>query len=142
MGTHRFSVRVDARPESVFDLWINLDRAHEWIGGLKGFTDVTGPVDQVGTRYTARFGPMSSPTEVLDVERPRVFRTRFGSRLLAGESSATFEPEGDGTLLTQEFTTRGVIPAVAAWIFSIGSYRGSFRGELNKFASIAGREKR
>jgi uncharacterized protein YndB with AHSA1/START domain len=141
MGTHRFTVHIDVPPERVFDLWTNLDRAHEWIEGLTGHTDVTGPIDQVGTRYTARFGSMSSPTEVLEVERPRVFRTRFGNRLLAGESRATFEPEDRGTWLTQEFVTKGVVPAIAAWIFSIGSYRGSFRGELNAFAKIAERER-
>jgi uncharacterized protein YndB with AHSA1/START domain len=114
MGTHRFSVHVDAPPEPVFDLWTNIDRAHEWIGGLTGFTDVTGPTDRVGTRYTARFGRMSSPTEVVEVWRPRVYATRFGNRLLAGVSRATFEPEDGGTRLTQEFITKGVIPAIAA----------------------------
>jgi uncharacterized protein YndB with AHSA1/START domain len=141
MGTHRFTVHINAPPEQVFDLWTNLERAHEWIGGLTGHTDLTGPMDQVGTRYTARFGAMSSPNEVVEVERPRVFRTRFGNRLLAGESGATFEPQEGGTRLTQEFVTRGAIPAIAAWIFSIGSYRGSFRGELNVFARIAERER-
>lgn len=77
----------------------------------------------------------------MEVERPRVFKTRFGNRLLAGESGATFDPEDGGTRVTQEYVTRGVIPAIAAWIFSIGSYRGSFRGELNAFARIAERER-
>jgi uncharacterized protein YndB with AHSA1/START domain len=139
MGTHRLTAHIDAQPERVFDLSTNLDRAHEWIGGLTGHTDVTGPIDQVGTRYTARFGSMSSRTEVVEVVRPRVFRTHFGNRLLAGESGATFEPENGGTRLTQVFVTKGVIPAISGWIFSIGSWPGSFRGELNAFARIAER---
>ena len=137
MATYTFSVHVDAPPELVFDLWTNLDRAPEWIGGLTGFTDVTGPVQQRGTRYTARFGRMSSPTEVLDAERPHVFATRFGSRLLAGENRATFEPKDGGTRLSQTFLVRGLIPRIFARIFATGAYRGSFRGELNEFVKIA-----
>jgi uncharacterized protein YndB with AHSA1/START domain len=142
MGTHRVTVHVNAPIESVFDLWVNLDRAHEWIGGLTGYTDVTGPIDRVGTRYTAHFGRMKSATEVVEVERPRLFRTRFGSWLLAGDSRATFTSEAGGTRVIQEFVTRGVIPAIAGRIFSMGSFRGSFQGELNEFARIAEREPR
>ena len=83
---------------------------------------------------------MKSPTEVLEAERPRRFATRFGNWLLRGRSSATFEPDGDGTRVTQKFETVGWIPAVSSWIFSRGSYEGSFRGELEKFARIAERE--
>ena len=97
-------------------------------------------VDQVGTTYVVHFGPVKSPTEVLEVERPRLFATRFGSWILRGRSSATFEPEGDGTRITQTFETVGLISAISSWIFSRGSYEGSFRGELEKFARLAERE--
>ena len=140
MGEYRFEIHVAAPPEHVFGLWTDLDRAKEWIGGLTKYTDITGPIDQVGTRYTAWFGKVRSPTEVLEVERPRFIRTRFGSRLLRGETSSTFEPDGDGTRLTQTFRTEGVIPAIAARIFATGSYKGSFRGELAEFGRIAERD--
>ena len=83
---------------------------------------------------------MKSPTEVLEVERLRLFATKFGSFTLRGRSSATFEPDGDGTRITQTFETVGVISAISSWIFSRGSYEGSFRGVLEKFARIAERE--
>jgi hypothetical protein len=83
---------------------------------------------------------MSSPTEIVESERPRLIRTRFGNRLLRGETSVTFEPEGEGTRLTQEFRTEGLISAIAARIFATGSWKGSFRGELNDFVRIAARE--
>lgn len=140
MGTYRFSTRVSAPPELTFDLWIDLDRAHEWIEGLTKITDRTGPLDQKGARYTAWFGRMKSPTEVLDVDRPRFIRTRFGNRLLRGETEATFEAEGGGTRITQVFRTEGLIPAIAGWLFSKGSYTGSFRGELESFRKLAERE--
>jgi uncharacterized protein YndB with AHSA1/START domain len=100
VGHHRFVVQVRAPREQVFDLWTALDRAHEWIEGLTRITDVTGPVTTPGTRYTVWFGRLRSPTEVLQVDRPRLFRTRFGSWLLRGIEQATFEDQGDGTRLT------------------------------------------
>lgn len=142
MGTYRLSTRVSAPTELVFDLWTDLDRAHEWIEGLTRITDRTGPLDQKGARYTAWFGRMKSPTEVLDVERPRFIRTRFGSRLLRGETEATFEAAGDETRIVQVFRTEGLIPAIAGWVFSRGSYSGSFRGELEAFRRLAEREAR
>ena len=137
MGTHRLSVHVAAPPEDVFRLWTDLERMQEWVGGVTNVTDVTGPVGQTGTRYTVWFGRMASQTEVLEADPPRFLRTRFRSRLLGGETTATFEPEGDGTRIVQEFRTEGLVAAIAGWIFSRGSYRGSFQGELNDFARLA-----
>jgi len=134
------STHVAAPPEQVFGLWTDLERMGEWVGGVTGVSDVSGPVDQVGTTYIVHFGPMKSPTEILEVDRPRVFATRFGNWLLRGRSSATFESDGDGTRVTQSFETVGLISAISSWVFSRGSYEGSFRGELEKFARLAERE--
>jgi uncharacterized protein YndB with AHSA1/START domain len=142
VGQYRFTVDIAAPIEAVFGLWTDLDRAREWIGGLSRVTDVTGPPDQVGTRYTSWFGSMRSETEILEAEHPRHLRTRFGSWLLRGETRVTFAPvpTTGGTRLTQEFVTEGVIPAISARIFATGSWNGSFRGELATFARIAERE--
>ena len=142
MARYTISTHIAAPPEDVFALWTNLERMGEWIGGVTGVSDVSGTVDQAGTTYVVHFGPMKSPTEILEVEPPRRFATRFGNWLLRGRSSATLEPDGDGTLITQEFETVGRISAISSWIFSRGSYEGSFRGELEKFARIAEREAR
>ena len=139
MGSYEFTVHVAAPPEHVFDLWTNLDRMHEWVGGVTRVSDVTGPLDRAGTRYTVHFGRMRSPTEVLDVDRPRRFRTKFGNRVLRGENEATFEPDGSGTLVIQRLVTTGLISGIFARLFATGSYKGSFRGELAEFARIAGR---
>ena len=140
MAHYTISTHVAAPPEHVFALWTNLDRMGEWVGGVTGVTDVSGNVDRAGTTYVVHFGPMKSPTEVIEVEPPRRFVTRFGSWVLRGRSSATFEPDAGGTRLTQEFETVGRISAISSWVFSRGSYEGSFRGELEKFARIAERE--
>ena len=133
MGTHRFSILLDASPGTVFDVWTDLDRMTEWVGGVTSVTDVTGPIDRPGTRYVVHFGVVLSPTEVVEVERPRHIRTRFGHMVLSGESNVRFEPEGDGTRLTQELRTTGIVSAIAARLFATGSWRGSFRGELEAF---------
>jgi hypothetical protein len=101
---------------------------------------VTGSPGEAGTQYTIWFGSMRSPSEVLEAERPRRIRTRFGNRILRGETSATFEPTATGTRLTQVYRTDGLIPAISARIFALGSYKGSFRGELDTFRRIAERE--
>ena len=137
---YTLSTHVAAPPERVFALWTTLDRMGEWVGGVTGVTDVSGPIDRVGTTYVVHFGPMKSRTEILEVDPPRRFVTRFGNWLLRGRSSATLEPDGDGTRLAQEFETVGLISAISSWVFSRGSYEGSFRGELEKFARIAERE--
>jgi uncharacterized protein YndB with AHSA1/START domain len=140
MPTHRLTAFAAAPRERVFDLWTDLDRMKEWVGGVTKVTDVTGPVDHVGTRYVVWFGPVKSPTEVLEAERPNRFKTRFGSWILRGTNSTTFEPEGGGTRITEEFVTEGWVSAVTSRLFGMGSYKGSYQGELNEFAKLAERE--
>ena len=50
MGEYRFSVHVDAPPESVFELWVDPDRAPEWIGGLTPITDRIAEADAAAQR--------------------------------------------------------------------------------------------
>lgn len=140
MAEYSFTVHVKAPPEAVFDLFTDPGRMHEWIGGLTRVTDMSGPPGQTGTSYTVWFGRMRSPTTVIEADRPRRFRSRFGNAFLRGEMEATFEPEGEGTTLIQRFRTEGLIPAISARIFATGSWRGSFRGELATFVRIAERD--
>ena len=139
MSRYEFRVFVAAPAERVFDLWTDLDRMREWVGGVTKVTDVSGPVAQAGTTYSVSFGRMASRTTVLDAERPRRFKTRFGNRILRGTNEARFEPKDGGTELIQTFETEGLVPAIMARIFATGSYQGTFRGELNAFARLAER---
>ena len=104
--------------------------------------DLTGPVDVAGTTYTVMFGSTRSPTQVLEAERPRRFVVHFGNWILRGRNSATFEPEDGGTRITVSLDTEGLFPAITARIFALGSWRGSFRGELAHFARLAELEAR
>ena len=44
MSRYEFRVFVAAPAERVFDLWTDLDRMREWVGGVTKVTDVSGPV--------------------------------------------------------------------------------------------------
>jgi hypothetical protein len=112
----------------------------EWIVGLSKITDRTGPLDRAGTTYVSWFGRMSGRNEILVADPPRRIRTLLGSRLLRGETEATFASERGGTLVTQTFATEGFLPGIVARIWGMGSYKGSFQGELNTFARIAEEE--
>jgi uncharacterized protein YndB with AHSA1/START domain len=137
MPTHRLTAYSAAPPERVFALWTDLDRMKEWVGGVTKVTDVTGPVDQAGTTYIVWFGPVKSPTVVLEAERPRRFSTRFGNRILRGVNTTTFEAEGSGTRITLDMRTEGLVSAITSRLFALGSYKGSYQGELNDFAKLA-----
>lgn len=136
MSTYTFEVRINAPPEQVFDAWIDLDRMPEWVEGVSRVSDLSGPVDQPGTTYSVWFGRMRSSAEVVAVERPRLFRSRVSSRTLVAENEARFEPDGTGTRLIQTFHARGLMSRLWARIFATGSYKGSFRGELNTFVRL------
>ena len=142
MAIHRFTLLVAAPPEHVFAAWTDLERMTRWVGGVTEITDVTGPVDRAGTRYTVHFGRMRSATQILEVERPRRIRTRFGNFILKGESDVTFDRADGGTRLTQTYRTRGAISAISARLFASGSWSGSFRGELEAFRRMVEAEER
>ena len=141
MGRYTFVIDIKAPREQVFDLWTNLERAPEWIEGMAGVSEVSGPVNQAGTTYITRFGNWAkSLTTVVEAERPTLHKVKFGNWLLRGTNAATFEQRDGGTRLTQTFDTVGIIPAITARVFATGSYKGSFRGELNTFKEICERE--
>jgi uncharacterized protein YndB with AHSA1/START domain len=121
MATFHLTTLVAAPPSRVFDAWTDLDRFHEWIGGVA---------------RGVWFGRMASREEVIEVERPSHIRTRFGNMILKGETDVTFTPDGDGTRIRQVLQTRGFVSAVFGRIFATGSYEGSFKGELERFREL------
>jgi uncharacterized protein YndB with AHSA1/START domain len=137
MPRHRLSAFTTAPIEVAFRLYTDLDRMKEWVGGVTEVTDVTGPMTRAGTRYVTHFGRVKSPSEVLEVDPPRRIRTRFGSWILRGESTATFTPEARGTRIDQEIQTTGLVSEITSRLFALGSYKGSYQGELNHLAGLA-----
>lgn len=142
MSQYQFVLHIDAPPERVYDAWTDLSRMPEWVEGVTKVTDITGPMDRVGTRYVVWFGRLASRGEVLAGERPRLFRTRIASWVLKAENEARFEPEGTGTRLVQTFRVQGLVSRLWARTFASGSWKGSIRGELQAFGRLVEMEAR
>jgi uncharacterized protein YndB with AHSA1/START domain len=137
VGRYTYTIEVDAPQELVYELWTDLDRMTSWVGGVTKVSRPSGPMDRIGTRYTVYFGKAASETEIVEVQPPRLFMTRFGTAWLRGTNRTEFVPGGRRTTLTQTLVTEGFLPGIFGWIFGHGSYRGSFLGELRHFGRIA-----
>ena len=146
MGRYTYSIDIDAPQELVFNLWTDLELMKKWVGGVTAVSEPTGPIDQAGTSYTIYFGRFGSRTEILEVERPRLYATRSDTFWMQLSNRGTFErtgPDGARTRLNQEIDVHGSpLSRAFGWIFGHGSYRGSFLGELRHFARIAEAEGR
>ena len=142
MAEHTFEVEIAAPPETVYDIWTNPERSPGWTEGLTRVTDVTGAPGQAGTRWTAWFGRTAASVQVTVGQRPHRFAWRVRLGPLSSEFDSTFEPSPSGTRMAETVRTRGVIGWAWNRILSTGSYRGSFRGELQAFARICEREGR
>jgi hypothetical protein len=140
VGRYTYTIEIDAPPELVYELWTDLDLMKTWVGGVTKVSSPTGPMDQVGTRYTVYFGKARSETEIVEVDPPRLYMTRFGNVYLRGTNRTEIGPvdtRGERARITQTFVTEGFLPGIVGWIFGHGSYRGSFLGELRHFGRIA-----
>ena len=140
MGRYTYTIEVEAPRELVYQLWTDLDLMKTWVGGVSKVSEPSGPMDRAGTRYTVFFGKARSETEIVEVESPRLFMTRFGNVYLRGTNRTELVPvdaSGNRTRITQTFVTEGFLPGIVGWIFGHGSYRGSFLGELRHFGRIA-----
>ncbi len=136
MGRYQFELLIDAPRERVFEAWTDLGLMREWVGGVTDVTDVSGPVTQPGTTYVLSFGRMRSRVEILEVDPPRHFRSRGANWILKLDNDAVFQEEGGGTRMRQTLVTKGLVSALFARIFATGSFKGSFRGELNEFKRL------
>ena len=100
-------------------------------------------VSSPGSRYTIWFGRRPVRIEVLFPAQPEegtVYRTRLDGSFRRGESLVRFEPNSDGSRVTLEVRSEGLMPGIAGRLMAIGSYRGTFRGNLRSFARLAERE--
>ena len=141
VGRYTYAIQIEAPRDVVFDLWTDLELMKTWIGGVSGFSEPTGPIDQAGTTYTMYFGNFGSPVTVLEAERPKLYASKSGTFWMQLSNRGLFEPSGpDGatTRLTQTIDVYGSpLSRAFGWIFGHGSYRGSFLGELRHFGRIA-----
>jgi diadenosine tetraphosphatase ApaH/serine/threonine PP2A family protein phosphatase len=135
-----FSIDIAAPREHVFDLWADLDRLTAWTDGLTKVTEVNGAGDLAGSKYRLWFGSLDERVDVLFAHRPYYHRTRarFGTFKL--ETSVTFENVDGATRMREAIHVKGLKGRLWAWLLSRGSFRGSFRRELDRFAQTCERD--
>jgi uncharacterized protein YndB with AHSA1/START domain len=142
IGTHEYTVWIDASPEKVFDIYADVNRLPEWEVGIREVKDVTGPGDRVGTTYAVRYGPFSSRSEVVEAKRPRRLVTRtsgvFGLR---GLGTSNLTPEGRGTRLDILYET--VWPYRWLGVLEKAMFNpGTLERELDNLKALVEREAR
>lgn len=105
MGVLRYSVWVDAAPESVWSAWTDLALIARWQTGSPRVADVTGE-GGVGTSYSVRRGRTSARTTIIEAEAPVRYVARTSALLgLRFDVEARLTPERGGTILALEART-------------------------------------
>lgn len=108
MESYQFTTHIGAPPERVFELYTDVHRIKEWQPGVRAVTGVTGPLDQVGARYTLVVGPWParSRVEITRVQRPVLHEERVRALGIKATVTARFAPAQGGTDLTFEWSFR------------------------------------
>ena len=105
MSHVRNSIHIDAPPDVVWRVGRDVERIPQWNTTAVAVRDVTGPLDQVGTRFTVESRiagrPLAVMWEIREVEPPRYFvataTTPMGG---SARQRVDYEPEDGGTRVT------------------------------------------
>lgn len=137
----RLAIEIDATPEEVFDLYLDPDRRAEWNPVARSVTLEAGAFNRPGSRYRVetRYGLLR--VEILEVDRPRLYRMREGSGWMESEATIRFEPLPGGRcrLVADASFER---PGFLGWLLSpVISAAGRWwgRGELRRLKAVAER---
>jgi uncharacterized protein YndB with AHSA1/START domain len=143
VGTHSWTVWIDAPADTIFDIYSDIERFPEWEVGVREVKDVTGPGDQPGTIYSVRYGPFASRSEVVEVERPRrLVTTTAGVFGLRARSTSELAPEAGGTRLTISFETWWPSRLLGRLLEKAMLNPSTLRRELANLKALAEREAR
>jgi uncharacterized membrane protein len=98
---------IEAPVERVYQLWTDVESMPKWFPRATHISDVTGPLDEVGSKYTVNFtNSPPSPSEIVLVEPNRRHDHKFSPRY-NGYCTVTFEPiDGGKTRFSLDATYR------------------------------------
>jgi ligand-binding SRPBCC domain-containing protein len=107
MAHVRHSYRIEAPPEVAWRVGSDPDRMAEWNTTVIGVKDVTGPLDQPGTRYTTISkiaGRQTDVTWTIERVEPDRMVEATATTPLGGDARliVDYEPDGRGTRLTTD----------------------------------------
>ncbi len=97
---------VEAPIERVFEMFTDVKRWPEWMPGGVEIKEITGPLDKAGTKVheVSRFlgRTMESWDEVVEAERPRLWKLKTQSGGMKGSATYRLIPVGQGTDIVVE----------------------------------------
>ena len=97
----RATAHLSIPPEAAWNLYCDLARATQWQLGLKAVRDVSGDPATVGSTWVLDHGPKMERRVIVRVaERPVRHVVEQAGMGVHDTTTATFEPDGDGTRLT------------------------------------------
>ena len=133
-------VRIEAPVEHVWAFFGDMEHWQDWMPRRKT-TDVSGPLDQVGTTYvqsTKLMGvEMKWTTEVVEVEPQRLHRTH--SDYGPVDNTFRFEPDGEATrlILDSDYEMPGKWPGFIKDLMSKGWMERNMHRVFEDFKSFA-----
>jgi uncharacterized protein YndB with AHSA1/START domain len=137
----RASVQVPRPVTETWDTWVDVARYPQWQGGVLAVRDLHGDVSTAGTSYTLDHGPkMQRQVRVTAADRPHrhvIEQTGFG---VDDVTTATFEPDGDGTRLTVTiYMHLNAVMRVLSRLDRRSRMEREVQRELDRFAALAAR---
>ena len=127
----RASIRIDAPPQAVWDLYADVERSVEWVPFAEEILFVSGPagLGQV-YRERTRLGGISDIAEwtVIEWDPPRRQVQRSVGKGMDSRLAIAVEPSGDGSIVHQEVSLDSRALGLIGWlherIFGIVARRG------------------
>jgi uncharacterized protein YndB with AHSA1/START domain len=127
----RASIRIDAPPQRVWDLYADVEGSVEWVPFAEEILFVSGPAG-LGQVYRERttLGGISDVAEwtVIEWDPPRRQVQRSTDKGMDSRLMIAVEPDGAGTLARQEVILDSRAPGPLGWlherIFGIVARRG------------------
>jgi hypothetical protein len=127
----RASVRIDARPQAVWDLYADVERSVEWVPFAEEILFVSGPagLGQV-YRERTRLGGISDIAEwtVIEWDPPRRQVQRSTGKGMDSRLVISVDPSGSGSVARQEVILDSRAPGPLGWlherVFGIVARRG------------------
>jgi uncharacterized protein YndB with AHSA1/START domain len=127
----RATIRIDAPPREVWDLYADVEGSVGWVPFAEEILSVSGPagLGQV-YRERTRLGGISDVAEwtVIEWDPPRQQVQRSTGKGMDSRLVIALEPSGDGTLARQEVILDSRAPGPLGWLherlFGIVAHRG------------------
>jgi uncharacterized membrane protein len=143
--THlRLTEHFEAPIDRVFELATDFKRYPEWNVSYREIGEITGPIDQVGTKVFATLNvlgrPMEGWSEVVEVDRPRHLKmVGVGPQDSRLTLVYRWAPAGEGTDVESQIDydlPAGILGAVADRLFVEGAIQRAMRHSIENFKAL------